>query len=266
MKDDYGSCPWTLQLQTEYLTIVGVLAIAAVLLSALNFRFLMYPIFPGLNPILYARRFTIGGNTLFISDLHLKSDQPFKYAKELRSFIEANRVPNLVINGDLFDSPVDAGRVLGNPSATGGLLEKLGLNGLPLRLSWVLGSPAHDLSTPPNVSSLGGVEILGKCAWIDFGAVQVMAYHGHDLSLKGALGHAWNRFISKLSLERLWKKIAKVDRTLWVFFGHTHIPGIDARNRVANSGGWQAVPFVQPTKTGILITEQAKIPELVKIA
>jgi len=247
--------------------LILAIAIAAIIGVFLNFRFLLYPLIPSLNPTVHTKQVKLRGSTLVISDLHLKSNQPFKYPSDLRNFIETREVSNLIVNGDLFDSSDDARKVLGSPPETAGVLGELGLDGLPLNLFWVIGSPAHD---PSNLlsgrSSSGAFEILGKCALIDFGHVQVMMYHGHDLSLKGAFGHAWNRFISKLSLDRFWKRIAKVDRTLWVFFGHTHIPGIDLRHRVANSGGWQKVPLVKPTKTGLLISEGNDAPELVRIA
>ena len=247
--------------------LILAIAIAAIIGVFLNFRFLLYPVIPSLNPTAHTKQIKLRGSTLVISDLHLKSNQPFKYPSDLRNFIEARQVSNLIVNGDLFDSSEDARKVLGSPPETAGVLGELGLDGLPLNLFWVVGSPDHDLSNLlSGRSSLGTFEILGKCALVGFGHVQVMMYHGHDLSLKGAFGHAWNRFISKLSLERFWKRIAKVDRTLWVFFGHTHIPGVDSRHRVANSGGWQKVPFVKPTKTGLLISEGNDAPELVKIA
>ena len=228
--------------------LILAIAIAAIIGLFLNFRFLLYPLIPSLNPTAQTKQIKLRGSTLVISDLHLKSNQPFKYPSDLRNFIETREVSNLIVNGDLFNSSEDARKVLGSPPETPGVLGELGLDGLPLNLFWVVGSPAHD---PSNLlsgrSTLGTFEILGKCALVSF-------------------GHAWNRFISKLSLERLWKRIAKVDRTLWVFFGHTHISGVDSRHRVANSGGWQKVPFVKPTKTGLLISEGNDAPELVKIA
>jgi predicted phosphodiesterase len=86
------------------------------------------------------------------------------------------------------------------------------------------------------------------------------------MSVKGAIGHGWNRFISKLSLERAWKKLARIDEDTWVLFGHTHVPGVDPISRVANSGGWQRVPFVKPTRTGLLMLENQTAPDLVTIA
>lgn len=246
--------------------VIIAIIIAAVIAAILNFRFLLYPLIPSLNPTAHVPRIKLKGSTLVISDLHLKSAEPFKYSGELRNFIETKQISNLIVNGDFFNSPEDARDVLGNPPKATALFRELGLDGLPLNLFWVLGSPAHDPARLDGQRDSGNLSVLGRCVLIDFDHVQVMAYHGHDLSVKGAFGHAWDRFISKLSLERAWKKIAKVDRGLWVFFGHTHIPGVDPRYRVANSGGWQRVPFVKPTKTGLLISDEHDAPQLVNIA
>jgi predicted phosphodiesterase len=94
--------------------------------------------------------------------------------------------------------------------------------------------------------------------------MKVIAYHGHDLSLKGAIGHAWNRFISRLSLEKAWKRLAGVDVSDWVIFGHTHLPGIDEQHRVANCGGWQSIGFlVRPACTGIFLSPENRSLEIV---
>lgn len=203
---------------------------------------------------------------MFISDFHLEAGRPFRYAKDLRAFVQREHISNFVVNGDLFNSPEDAIEIL-RDAGSNGLLERLGLNSLAVNFFWVVGSPAHDLANPEAViSGLDPIRVLGDCVSFAWSANKVLLYHGHDLSAKGALGHGWNRFISKMSLERAWKRFADVDKDTWVFFGHTHIPGVDSRHRVANSGGWQKVPFVKPSKTALLLLEGRSLPELVTIA
>jgi predicted phosphodiesterase len=245
----------------------SAILIVALIAALVNFRLLMYPLIPTLNPVAHARRLTLRGSTLFISDLHLKANEPFNHAKDLRNFIVTNHVSNLVIDGDFFDSPKDAQGILGTSRSQIGALNALGLEDLSVDLFWVLGSPVHDpLDLPERHADAEDLVVLGNCALIDCGRLRVLAYHGHDMSHIGALGHAWDRFVSGLGLERLWKRLANVDKTVWVIFGHTHVPGVDMRSRVANCGGWQKVPFVRPTNTGILVCDGHTAPELARIA
>ena len=246
------------------LVIIGMLIVALALFFD-NFRFLLYPVIPSLNPIRNAKTLSLNGPSLFISDLHLRVDQPFQYSQNVRHVLEARRVSNLFIVGDLFDSPEDARRIMAQEDSIGKIL---GFDGLAVNVFFVWGSPPHDPS--PNEQSVfahAPFTPLGRCAILDFKQVRVVAYHGHDLSLRGAVGHAWDRFISKLSLERGWKRLAGVADSDWVIFGHTHIPGIDVKHRVANCGGWQPIRFlVRPARTGLFLTPETGSLEIVNFA
>lgn len=247
------------------LVIIGLLVVALAF-PAVNFRFLLYPIFPNLNPMRNAKRVSLEGPTMFISDLHLIADSPFPYARNIRELLDARDVSNLVIVGDLFDSPEDARKIMsGEPNLA--ISNILGYGGLPVQVFFVQGSPPHD-PNPSEVDVFNGTNVvrLGTCAILDFGRVTVVVYHGHDLSFKGALGHGWDRFISNLSLERAWKRLAGVPDSDWVIFGHTHIPGIDEKHRVANCGGWQTVRcLVQPARTGIFLQPESSSLEIVNL-
>jgi predicted phosphodiesterase len=181
--------------------------------------------------------------------------------------MECRHVANLIIVGDLFQSPGDARRILVD-SKGGSIRGILGLNDLSVKVFFVQGSPPHD---PPleEEAMFSGVNIqpIGNCAVLDFDGLRVVAYHGHELSWKGAIGHGWNRFISRLSLERAWKRLAGVADSDWVIFGHTHIPGIDSEHRVANCGGWQSKGFlVHPACTGIFLSPENRSLEIVNFA
>lgn len=245
---------------------MALLAVIGVFLALVNFRLLLYPILPRLNPLRHGKELALSGNTLFISDLHLRSDQRFAFTYNLRGLIQARRVSNLVIVGDLFDSSKDMRRILGNPSSLSPLRNILGIDQTSVRAFWVLGSPGHD---PRDFKIEGNgeqTEVLGHCALIKMPGFDVVAYHGHDFSRVGALAHACDRFLARLGMEKLWKRLAKVNPSSWVVSGHTHIPGIDIPARVANCGGWQTVPLlVKPARTGLLFIERAANPELVHL-
>jgi predicted phosphodiesterase len=173
----------------------------------------------------------------------------------------------LFIVGDLFDSPRDARRITAKDPAHA-IAGILGFDDLSIKVFFVQGSPLHDPS-PKERTVLAGTPLdqLGRCAILDFNQLKVIAYHGHDLSLKGAIGHGWDRFISKLSLERAWKRLAGAADSDWVIFGHTHIPGIDAKHRVANCGGWKSRGFlVRPACTGIFLSPENDSLEVVSFS
>ena len=243
-----------------YLLGLVFVAIAA---CALNFPFLLYPITPSHNPMAKATRRSLRGATLFISDLHLRADSGFGYSQSLRNFLLERRISNLIILGDMFNSPLDAKKMLSaGPSSIANIL---GINGLPVKSFFVEGSPPHDPSKE-ELDVLAAVLIpLGVCAILSFNHLTIIAYHGHDMSRKGAIGHGWDRFISRLSLERAWKHVAGVPESDWVIFGHTHIPGVDVKHKVANCGGWQSIGFlVRPACTGICLSPENGSLEVVK--
>lgn len=244
-----------------------MVAIAVLAVSILNFRFLLYPLFPNLNPINDMKHIRLVGKILFISDLHLRDGRGFEFADVLRAYVESNQISNLVVVGDLFDSRDDSKKILGNHQSFAAVLNLLGLDGLGINVFWVTGSPAHDPTDVEHDHGVNeGIVVLGRCGLFSYGHLRILAYHGHDISAMGAIGHAWSRFIANLSLERLWKRLAKVDNSPWVIFGHTHVPGLDTQYRVANCGGWMRVPvLVNPSGTGILFSSDQEPPQLVQI-
>ena len=250
----------------QALTVFALLIpTAAAIVALMIFRFLLYPLSPRLNPIRNATRLDLKGNSLFISDLHLRAGQPFAYSAAVHELLKGRRVSNLIVDGDLFDSPGDARKML-DKAASPSIGDILGLDDLPVKVFFVDGSPPHDPSPEEHALFDGSPLVpVGRCAILSFNGMRVVAYHGHDLSLKGSVGHGWDRFISKLSLERAWKRLAGVPDQDWVIFGHTHIPGIDTKHRVANCGGWQSKGFlVHPARTGIYLSPQGESLEIVK--
>jgi len=246
------------------LVAVVAILVVAIILSLANFRFLTYPCFPHSNPLRSAKPLVLDGNVFFISDLHLRADQPFNYSADLRKVLVQRQVAHLVVVGDLFDSPEDAERLLDGEK--GRVLKILGAGDLRVTSYFIHGSPPHDPSSSDDLTSAGFVA-LGECVILSCGPFRIVCYHGHDLSRKGMFGHGWDRFISNLSLERAWKRFAGVPKSDWAIFGHLHIPGVDAKNRVANCGGWQAVRIlVSPACTGLFLSPNSGAPEVVKVA
>ena len=244
---------------SEFLAIISLAIIAILVGLFVEFRFLLYPFSSSINPLTNAKQYELTRNTLFISDLHLRAKAPFQFTQELRSCVNEEEIANLVIDGDLFDSPEDAERILGMESDD--QLEFLGLKNIQLNTYWILGSPPHD-PRHPNTH----LDVLGNCAVFTCKGLSIIAYHGHDLSMKGGIAHAIDRFVSPLLMEKLWKHFARVKADSWVIFGHTHIPGLDTKARVANCGAWASYRLVHPTRTGIVLKASSQTLRLVSIA
>ena len=196
----------------------------------------------------------------------MRSNQTFSYAKDLRNFIETNNVSNLVIDGDLFDSPKDGRKILGTTRSEGGVLKALGLEGSSANIFWVVGSPPHDPVDVVNKEKApDGITVLGDCAIMDCGRLEVMVYHGHDMSNRGVYGHLWDRLVSRLSLEREWKRFRKSTRQFGLSSVTPTFQELTRWSRVANCGGWSSNPIVHPSGTGIFLLEGEDTPELVSI-
>jgi UDP-2,3-diacylglucosamine pyrophosphatase LpxH len=247
------------------LVLVGIL-VAVALLIIINFRFLLYPLMPRLNPMTNAKHVSLDGVSLFISDLHLRADRQFQHRDAIRQLLHERHVSNLIVVGDLFDSPEDGRQIVGGSTGSP-IADILGVRDMPIRAFFIEGSPGHDFSSKKSALDLTPLVQLGRCALLDFKQMRVIAYHGHDLSRKGMISHAWDRFISPLSVERVWRKFARVPDSDWVIFGHTHIPGIDPKHRIANCGGWQTIRLlVQPACTGLLLSPEKASLEIVNFA
>ena len=253
----------------SFALVLGGVVIVAFLLSIINFRFLVYPLFPSLNPMNNVKRLSLDGRSLFISDLHLRVDRPFQYSDGIRRVLRERHVSNLFVVGDLFDSPEDGRMIAGEESVGSPIGDILGVLDLPVKAFFIEGAGHHDPSSKQNAAlNMAPLIFLGRCVLLDFPQMTVIAYHGYDLSaVAGAIGHGWDRFISKLSLERAWKKLAHVSDSDWVIFGHTHIPGIDVKHRVANCGGWKSIGFlVRPACTGLFLSPENDSLEIVNFA
>ena len=249
----------------QVLVIMAAIMLATGLaLSLINFRFLMYPLMPRLNPFAKATHLSLEGNILFISDLHLRANHSFEYTDNMHKILQQRRVSNLIVVGDLFDSPEDAQEILG-VDGVAALPRILGAEGLRIALFFVHGSPQHDLDSDRELAS--HFRLLGECAIITCGRLEVVVCHGHDMSRKGMFGHGCDRFIAALGLERAWKRFAQVPESDWVILGHLHIPGLDLEHRVGNCGGWQTIRLlVKPACTAIFLSPEKASPEIINVA
>jgi len=208
--------------------------------------------------------------TLFIGDLHILSSKDAPRFEALRGFLLSERITNLIILGDLFDSPgVYAGlsyQFGGPEAAQRSILGILNLRGLRIAVFLLIGSPAHD---PQSLSFQIQVEdvdfrTVGKCASVRGSGLELFALHG-DQAFTGHVAFGLSWVLGPLVLEREWKTQMGLARSTWVIMAHTHWPGVDYEARVANTGGWLDIPIVYPP-TGMGIIVEGSELRLVQIA
>ncbi len=216
----------------------------------LNFRFIFYRIMP----IRIENKIKINGDVLFISDLHIKDN-----FLGLGSFLEKNKIKNIVIVGDLFDSPKYYKKLGKNDVERVHKIPKiLGLDS-NIKIYFLRGTNLHD---PVIKEKTENFIPLGKIAEFDINGLKVVATHGDDLS-DGILAFIISKIIKKPILERAWKKFAKIDDNTWVIFGHSHVAKIDKKYKVASCGGFKKLPIVKSEPKGILVNDgHVKIVEI----
>ncbi len=220
-----------------------------------------YP--PTLDPLPCINPVTVflEGPTLFISDLHLTHNEDYSRFSNLPSFILARGIRNLVIVGDLFNSPSDSLKILGevgDEANANKISHLLGLNGTIQHLYFVKSSRSHDPAEFNLTFRDEGFEFrtLGKCARFTNNDTGVLTIHGDD-AFGGLHGFIFSYLTGRPFLEGWWKDVIKIDDDEWVIMGHSHVPGIDYSRRVANTGGWtDLLGFGPPRGSGILLLEE----------
>ena len=204
-------------------------------------------------------------SALLVSDLHC-SEIPCKHADVLARIMKHGACDTLIVLGDLFERfhrRASCKEVVVSVLRTlRPLLE--GARNIVYLTSWA----SHDpLIESPCTYDVNGLTIAVSPYPLrdEIGGVEVYLTHG-DLAVgSGALAYAINKFMCALGedlyIEKRLKNALGLPPHVWLVMGHTHIPGIDPKARVANTGGWKEkvwgwIPYwKQPSYTYIYISE-----------
>lgn len=215
-----------------------------------------YPI-PCLNP----EKIELEGATLFLGDLHLTyREDSFRFSG-LAQFILRNEVRNLIIVGDLFDTPGEAKKILDsheNIEAAQVIFNRLGLHDETVKAYFVKGFLAHDPKDFNLNIQQDGVTFrtMGKCARFYNSETRVITIHGDD-AFGGLHGFIFSSITGRPYLEAMWKDMMNLNDEEWVIMAHSHNPDIDYSRRVANTGGWTDIFGLGPPKgLGILLVNE----------
>jgi len=246
-----------------YLLVTSAITI---LLLLINTPCILYPLIPSLNPYIDVKSYSLLGSSLFISDLHLSRNVEVKVYSRIGKFVRENNISNIVIVGDLFDSP-NAYEYVSYDELIVKAINILNISNVDVY--YVLGSSVHD----PKINieefkfeNVGvKVYITGYIARFKIDDLAIVAYHGDDFSRIGALSFIISYITKKPILEYMWRKQAGVEDSVWLICGHTHTPIIDYRNKIANCGGWRILPIVKtPVGYGVIVDSNVSLIKILE--
>jgi predicted phosphodiesterase len=196
---------------------------------------------------------SLSGRTLFISDLHLSN------LLKIQADID---VDNLVIVGDLFNTPPDFFALGNKEAAFRQVLKKILYKGAAPNVYYVLSEYRHDPRIENWQGNIGLINfnVIGEKGHFLIDGKEVIAIHGDSFNKTGFVPCGISylaRFFgnsAQLPLEKLWKNLNGISDETWLIMGHSHVSGIDYQSRVANAGSAIGVPrpLQASTRTGIL--------------
>lgn len=204
--------------------------------------------------------FKIEGNkkVLVISDLHLKPSN-IKY-KPLEKIVKKESVKYLVIAGDFFEykhKEIEEEKLI---KILEKILKKLNIDQEDLTIFYVPSKSSHDPKISKNIEfQLNSIKIHVIDGILRLVLKNTILYitHGDYASRDGGIAATINRILKLLGvdlfLEKLLRKILKIEENSWLIMGHTHMPGIDESSRVANCGAWGRHILRKESNTAILV-------------
>lgn len=205
------------------------------------------------------------GNILVVSDLHLNPSNIIY--KPLEKIIKEKKVKYLAIAGDFIEYKHKEikGEKLARILAK--ILKKLNIEKENMMIFYIPSKSSHDPKISKNLElQLKSIKIhiINGVLKLVLKNVTLYITHGDYASRDGGVAATINRMLKlfgrKLFLEKLLRKILKLEENSWLVMGHTHIPGIDNLSKVANCGAWSKHFLRKETNTAVLIeNEKIKI-------
>ena len=222
----------------------------------------------------------LSGKTVFISDMHLDSKN-FNENSNRDGMFPVNLpadVENMVIVGDLFDSPKIFNNLAKSANGSKDLSKPFCralefVNNSPGNIYFVVGSPSHDPAYLADSDfdfscESSRVHVVGRLAIFEIGGDIFAAHHG-DYIAGGGVDCVVSYFSKKsgnpMILEKLWRNFVSLDENYWLITAHSHIPAIDYEKKVANAGAWKHVPIIGGDLKNVIIVENSSV-RLVKLA
>jgi len=225
----------------------SILALLLILLFLLyNFPFLLYPLGNPYTAIKNQPPILLDGKALFIADIHFYGNP-----MDLGTYLSFESVDNLIIIGDLYDSPQ-----IYNDFDIQTTLQLLNLDTYSGQIYFTWGPP-HD---PLINISTANFQTLGYYGYFATPHYRILAHHGIHRSRSGSFAFLVNYFISYPLLEQLWRKRAGIPEDFWVFTAHSHTAKLYPDLKIANCGCFKESTIFPPCyREGILVDEHINL-------
>lgn len=201
--------------------------------------------FPCLFRAHRARIHTISvlGPVVIVSDIHIGSRN--SHYTVLRKFIEKLNYATVVVVGDFLDK-----RIPFNRSTVESLIMAIRALGLDKgRVIYIASTASHDIegyfdkALHISIDSIDIYIVSGIARiTVDSCSHHIYATHGEYISRDGVAAYILDKIgrslLGKPLTALIARKMLDIERSSWIFIGHSHIPYTDHSSRMANTGSW----------------------------
>ncbi|PUA33815.1 MAG: hypothetical protein B9J98_02440 [Candidatus Terraquivivens tikiterensis] len=221
---------------------------------------LLYLAISSKEPLNFKVRFLDADENLaIVSDLHLFRT---KSPGLLGSFLRSSGIRKLVVAGDMFD---DLEGAMGPEELRPYLRAALRYLRIPdgTEIHYIVSRHSHDPTPFPGTQShsLGNalVKVYSGPLVIRGHGLRIFCTHGDEFVKKGYAAYAINMLARSMGHGLLVERLSR-ERVLkgwdeWFVMGHTHFPGMDPENKLANAGAW-ASPLRKATNSALTVTDR----------
>jgi len=171
-----------------------------------------------------------------LGDVHIGSRR--SKMQELRSCLKKLSPDEVAVAGDLFD---DQHREVSRDEAVRLIRKAMEILQIqPQRLYIAFSRSSHDPQLPgPLTERIGGTEVVAYNGeiFID-GALKAVVTHGDGLIKNGVVAYFVD-LAKRGQIGRWLRKRLALGDDVWLIYGHSHVPHVDAALKILNPGAWK---------------------------
>ncbi|ACB40527.1 phosphohydrolase [Pyrobaculum neutrophilum] len=173
---------------------------------------------------------------IVFGDVHIGS--PHAKIQELRRCLKALNTDEVAITGDLFD---DQHRLVGYDDAARLIKKAMEILQIkPRRLYISFSSSSHDPQLPgPLVARIDGVEVYADNGNVLIEDVVKAALTHGDAAVKNGFAAYLIDLARRGQVGRWLRKKLALEDGVWLIYGHSHVPYLNAEEKILNPGSWK---------------------------